>query len=220
MDHYPLAEFTYLLWMLPAAYLLGSVPTAVWVGKFFHGIDVREHGSGNAGATNVMRVLGVKTGIPVLLFDMVKGVAAASLISVQQELTRQEELFMILSITLGALAVIGHIFPLFAGFRGGKGVATIAGVCFALPLPATAAAMGVFVVVLLIWKYVSLGSVMAGISYPFWVILVFSSPHLSLWIFSIAAALLLLLTHRKNIGRLMGGNEQKASFLFAKRERN
>lgn len=216
MDHYPISELAFLLWMFPVAYLLGSVPTAVWVGKIFYGIDVREHGSGNAGATNVMRVLGVSTGIPVLIIDMVKGIAAASLISVQQVLTRQDELFMIFSIALGALAVIGHIFPLFAGFRGGKGVATIAGVCFALHIPATAAALGVFVLVLLVWKYVSLASVLSGLSYPMWVILVFRAPHISLWVFSIAAALLLLITHRKNIRRLVDGKEQRASFLFKK----
>lgn len=204
--------------MLPAAYLLGSVPTAVWTGRLFHGIDVREHGSGNAGATNVMRVLGVRTGVPVLLIDMLKGWAAVRLLRLQPGIGTGEELFMILSILLGMLAVVGHIFPVFAGFRGGKGVATISGVCFALHPAATAAALGIFILVLLLSRYVSLGSILAGISFPFWVIVVFRSPFVSLWMFSVIAAVLLVITHRKNIQRLRAGKENKATFLFRKKE--
>ena len=206
----------FLVWMIPAAYLLGSVPTSVWAGKIFHGIDVRDHGSGNAGATNAMRVLGVKTGLPVLAIDMLKGFAAVRLVHLQSVFLPDDERFMILSILSGILAVTGHIFPVFAGFRGGKGVATIAGVCLSLHAPATAAALGVFILVLLITKYVSVGSMSAGLSFPVWVILVFKSPFASLWIFSILAALLLLFTHMKNVQRLFAGNENKASFLFRK----
>ena len=130
--NYSLSDFTFLIYLLPAAYLIGSVPTAVWVGKAFHGIDVREHGSGNAGATNVMRVLGVRTGIPVLLFDMFKGWMSVYLVHFQQSVVSGDELWILVAISLGVMAVIGHIFPVFAGFRGGKGVATIAGVCFSL----------------------------------------------------------------------------------------
>ncbi len=202
--------------MAPAAYLLGSLPTAVWTGRIFHGIDVRMHGSGNAGATNVMRVLGVKTGVPVLLIDMLKGWAAVRLLKFQPDVEIGEERFMVLSIVLGILAVTGHIFPVLAGFRGGKGVATISGVCFALHPAATAAALGIFILVLLLTKYVSVGSISAGITFPVWVIVVFRSPYISLWIFSIVAALLLVITHRKNIKRLKNGQENKASFLFKK----
>ena len=123
---------------------------------------------------------------------------------------------MVLSIVLGILAVTGHIFPVLAGFRGGKGVATISGVCFALHPAATAAALGIFILVLLLTKYVSVGSISAGITFPVWVIVVFRSPYISLWIFSIVAALLLVITHRKNIKRLKNGQENKASFLFKK----
>lgn len=209
---------TFLAWMAPAAYMLGSLPTAVWTGRVFHGIDVRMHGSGNAGATNVMRVLGVKTGIPVLLIDMLKGWTAVSLLHFQPDVGKGEETYMILSILLGILAVIGHIFPVLAGFRGGKGVATISGVCFALHPAATAAALGIFILVLMLTKYVSLGSISAGISFPVWVILVFRSPYFSLWIFSIVATILLIITHRKNIRRLKQGQENKASFLFKKKK--
>lgn len=214
---YQTNDFTFLFWMLPVAYLLGSVPTAVWTGRLLHGIDIREHGSGNAGATNVMRVLGVRTGLPVLLIDLLKGLGATLLIHAQNIVPREEELFMIFSILLGVIAITGHIFPLFAQFRGGKGVATMAGVCFALNPLATISAMGVFVVVLLIWKYVSAGSMAAGLSFPVWVILVYDSPYLSLGIFSIVAAILLILTHRSNILRLIAGKESKASFLFRKK---
>jgi glycerol-3-phosphate acyltransferase PlsY len=210
-------SFLFLAWMVPAAYLLGSFPTAVWTGRLFHGIDVREHGSGNAGATNVMRVLGVRTGVPVLLIDMLKGWGAVRLLRLQPGISHEQELFMLLSILLGILAVIGHIYPVFAGFRGGKGVATIGGVCFALHPAATFAALGVFMLVLLLSRYVSLGSISAGISFPLWVIIVFRSPYISLWIFSMLAAVLLILTHRKNIRRLKAGQENKATFLFRKK---
>lgn len=212
----PLGDFSFLLWLLPSAYLIGSIPTAVWIGKLFHGIDVRNHGSGNAGATNVMRVLGVKTGVPVLLLDMVKGWMAVYLVNGQNWLTSEDEWWMILSILLGVLAVIGHIFPVFAGFRGGKGVATIGGVCFSLHPVATASALAVFIIVLLVWKYVSLGSIIAGLSFPVWTIFVYRCDYVSLSVFSILAALLLVITHRKNIQRLLNGEENKASFLFKK----
>ncbi len=212
MDH----SLIFLAWMLPLAYMIGSVPTAVWTGKIFHGIDVRDHGSGNAGATNVMRVLGVKTGVPVLLLDILKGWFAVRIVFLQDSIPPGKEMFMIVSILLGIAAVIGHILPLFAGFRGGKGVATIAGVCLALHLPATASAIGIFVLVLLLTKYVSVGSILAGISFPVWTMAVYRTPYYSLAIFSLAAALLLIITHRANISRLLKGNENKATFLFKK----
>jgi len=214
----PVTSFAFLAWMVPAAYLLGSIPAAVWTGRLFHGIDVRDHGSGNAGATNVMRVLGVRTGVRLLLIDMLKGWTAVNLLKLQQSVGTGEETFMLLAILMGILAVTGHIFPVFAGFRGGKGVATIGGVCLALHPAATAAALGVFILVLLLSQYVSLGSVSAGISFPVWVIAVFQSPYISLWIFSLVAAVLLVITHRKNIMRLKAGKENKASFLFRKKQ--
>ena len=199
------------------AYLFGSIPTAVWVGRLFHGIDVREHGSGNAGATNVMRVLGVKTGLPVLFFDILKGWGAVFILYFQKSVDQQEELFIGLSILLGVIAVIGHIFPVLAQFRGGKGVATIAGVCLALHFPATISAFGIFILTLLIFKYVSVASITAGISFPIWIILIYRSPFASLWWFSVVAAVLLFLTHRRNIVRLIRGTESKATFLFRKK---
>lgn len=211
-----MSEIIRILWLFPLAYIMGSIPTAVWIGKAFFNIDVREHGSGNAGATNVMRVLGVKTGVPVLLIDMLKGWFAVYLVHFQQVIQQGTEAWMILSVCLGIFAVIGHIFPVFGGFRGGKGVATIAGVCITILPLATLSALGVFILVLIIWKYVSLGSISAGISFPAWVILVFHSQYISLWIFSGIAAILLVHTHRANIRRLLRGEEKIASFLFRK----
>lgn len=203
-------------WFFPLAYLIGSIPSAIWIGRIFHGVDVREHGSGNAGATNVMRVLGVKTGIPVLLFDMLKGWISVQLMSFQDILTRENEAWMIFAVVLGILAVIGHIFPVFAGFRGGKGVATISGVCLSLHPFGTLSALLVFVIVLLLSKYVSLSSISAAISFPVWVIIVFNSGYISVSLFSIIVAILLIVTHKSNIRRLIDGKEKKASFLFRK----
>jgi glycerol-3-phosphate acyltransferase PlsY len=207
-----------LLLLMPLAYLLGSIPSAVWIGKIFHDIDVREHGSGNAGATNVMRVLGIKTGVPVLLIDMFKGWISVFGLHFFKNIQQDQEYFMLLSIFCGIFAVIGHILPVFAGFRGGKGVATIAGVCLALHPLATLSSLAVFVFILLIWKYVSLASIGAGTSFPIWVILVYKTAYISLSIFSIIAAILLIFTHRKNIERLLKKQEAKAGFLFKKRE--
>ena len=118
--------------LVAVAYLLGSIPTAVWIGKRFYGIDVREHGSHNAGATNTIRVLGLRTGLIVFVIDLAKGYCAVSLSLLAGWLGSSPQLHTLLGIGLGLAAIAGHIFPLFAGFRGGKGVATICGVALAL----------------------------------------------------------------------------------------
>ena len=193
--------------LLPFAYLLGSIPTSVWLGKATKGIDLREHGSGNAGTSNAIRILGWPTGVVVLIFDVLKGYLAVSLAGFQSIWNEGSEAWMILKIVLGVVAVVGHIYPVFAGFRGGKGVATIAGVGFALNPLATLAAMGIYIIVLLIFKISSLGSLSAGLSYPFWVIFVFDTPYNSLLIFSILVTFVLILTHQSNIRRLIKGEE-------------
>ncbi len=191
------------------SYLLGSIPTAVWTGKVLHGVDVREHGSGNAGATNVIRVLGWKTGIPVLLFDVLKGWLAAML-PVFFSLAGQDTAQMTnLQILAGICAVLGHIFPVLAGFHGGKGVATIFGVLLAIDPLVTVSCMGVFVLVLLITGYVSISSMAAGIAFPVLLLLFFNTPSLFLKIFSVLVAVALIITHRKNISRLLKGEESK-----------
>lgn len=198
------------------AYLAGSVPTSVWAGRLFHGIDVREHGSGNAGATNTIRVLGWKTGIPVLLIDMGKGLLAAMLPKILHAAPPGSDIMLALMIVTGTAAIVGHVYPVYVGFRGGKGVATTFGVLMALQPWLTLTCAGVFLIVLLITGYVSLGSITAGIMFPVLLFTLFRTQSLLLQIFAVVIAIGLILTHSANIGRLMRGEEKK----FLKRKQS
>jgi glycerol-3-phosphate acyltransferase PlsY len=191
------------------AYLLGSIPTAVWVGKRFYDKDIRNFGSGNAGATNTFRVLGKKAGIPVLIFDVLKGWFSVYVLSHSLGVDTLTNSFMNIQIVLGITAIIGHIYPLFAKFKGGKGVATTLGVVIALDPISAFSCMGVFVVVLLISRIVSISSMIAAISFPIFVILIYKTEYISLQVFSIIMSLLIIITHKKNIGRLIRGEESK-----------
>ncbi|MCF8327119.1 MAG: glycerol-3-phosphate 1-O-acyltransferase PlsY, partial [Bacteroidales bacterium] len=144
-------------------YVLGSIPSAIWLGKTFHDTDVRNHGSGNAGATNTFRVLGWKIGVVVLAIDMIKGYGAL-IIARQLFSLSPHSTIIILS---GIAAVLGHIFPLFAGFRGGKGIATLAGVGIAVFPVSFLLVLLVFLIVFLVSKYISLSSIMGAESLPF-----------------------------------------------------
>lgn len=201
--------------LIIGAYLLGSIPTAVWIGKAFYQTDVREHGSGNAGATNVFRVLGKKAGIPVLLIDVIKGLIAVSLAS-YSEYSVSTTSFINLQLLLGVVALIGHIFPVFAGFRGGKGIATLLGIIIAVYPLTAAVAIAIFLVVFWASGYVSLGSMTAAVLFPVIVIFIFKIKVPSLIIFSILIAIMVLLTHKKNIGRLLRKEEPKTK-LFKKK---
>ena len=194
--------------IIPGAYLLGSIPTSVWLGKALKGVDLREHGSGNAGATNAFRVLGKPIGSAVLVLDMLKGFLAVNLALLQHELVPGSEAWMILKIGLGLLAVVGHIFPVFAGFRGGKGVATITGVALAIHPLAALAAMGIYLLVFLLTRISAMGSLTAVLTYPIWINWVFKSDYLTIRIFSLVVVLLVLITHRSNILRLVRGEEK------------
>ena len=202
-------NFFILVLTLVLSYLLGSVSTAVWIGKTFHNLDVREHGSGNAGATNVIRILGWKTGIPVLLIDVFKGWLAAMLPLFMNLAEPGTALLINLQIFAGLSAILGHIFPVFAGFRGGKGVATVFGVLLALNPLLTVSCLGVFLCVLLISGYVSLSSMSAGVAFPILLFLFFDTTSLLFKIFSVLVAFALIITHRKNIARLLKGEELK-----------
>ena len=191
------------------AYLAGSIPSAVWAGKLFHGIDVREHGSGNAGATNTVRVLGWKTGIPVLIFDLFKGWLAVMLPEFLDAAPEGSEPMMVLQIVCGMAAILGHVFPLFAGFRGGKGVATTFGVLLALHPLLTLTCAGIFLLVLFISGYVSLSSMTAVAMFPILLVTVFRTPSTLLIMFSIVMAVAVIITHAKNIRRLLRGEEKK-----------
>ncbi|MGC1390810.1 MAG: glycerol-3-phosphate 1-O-acyltransferase PlsY [Bacteroidales bacterium] len=191
------------------SYLLGSIPSAVWIGKRFRNIDVREHGSGNAGTTNTIRVLGWTTGIPVLLIDISKGWLAAMLPVFLHLAEHGSALLTNLQMMTGIIAIIGHIFPVFAGFRGGKGVATVFGVFLSLHPLLTLCCIGVFLIVLFITGIVSVSSMTAGITFPLFLFLFFDTPSVLFKIFSIVTAISMLLTHRKNIQRLIKGEETK-----------
>jgi acyl phosphate:glycerol-3-phosphate acyltransferase len=193
------------------AYLIGSIPSAVWVGKLFYGIDVRNEGSGNAGATNTIRVLGLKAGIPVLLFDVFKGWLAVFLIHffpLGELSTFHADLYRIV---VAVAVVLGHVFPVFASFRGGKGIATLLGVGIALYPQAVLVTIVIFALMLIITKYVSLSSITASVTFPFLVYFVFNTGSAPLLILAIFVGIFVPLTHRKNIRRLMNNEESKFS---------
>jgi len=194
------------------AYLIGSIPTAVWVGKIFYKTDVREHGSGNAGATNVIRVLGYKAGIPVLLFDVFKGWFAVQLVYFFPHEFLSAETINYIMIALAVAVFSGHVFPVFAGFKGGKGVGTLAGVGIALFPFALLIVLGIFIVILILTRYVSLSSLLGGLSFPFVVVFICGETNPGLIVLSILVAILIPLTHIKNIRRLLKGDENKFQF--------
>ena len=210
----------YSISALILAYLYGSIPTAVWIGQAFYGIDVREYGSGNAGATNTFRVLGKKAGIAVMVLDILKGYTAtnlAYLIGLSVTGPQDSVQFVNYQLALGVTAVMGHLFPIFAGFRGGKGIATLFGMILAVHTGAALICVLTFVVVLLISKYVSLSSILSGFSFPLSVIFLFQSPIRSVVLYGMCICVLILITHQKNIERLLKGKESKVD-LFKRKE--
>lgn len=195
------------------AYLIGSIPTSVWVSKRFFNIDIRDYGSGNAGATNVYRVLGSRWGTFVMLMDMLKGVLAVQLAWLLPEYLDAEIQFQNLQTGLGMAAVLGHIFPIWAEFKGGKGVATVFGMVLGIsPITAVSCA-GIFLIVLYLTRFVSLSSILASIAFPIFILVVFNVENPLYRVFAIAVAFMVVLTHQKNIGRLIRGEETKASIL-------
>ena len=201
--------------LIVIAYLIGSIPTAVWVSKAFFGIDIREYGSGNAGATNTFRVLGSRWGTLVMVIDVLKGVAATSLyillpyyMNSTSEWDRTN--FMV---GLGLAAVLGHIFPIWADFRGGKGVATLFGMILAIQPFVAVCCVGVFLLVLYLTRFVSLSSILASIAFAVFILIIFNEKEPLYRAFAIAVALLVVLTHQKNISRLLRGSESKVPIL-------
>lgn len=198
------------------AYLLGSIPTAVWVSKYFFGIDIRDFGSGNAGATNTFRVLGKKAGSFVFAIDMLKGFLAVDLAYFISKYQMDSGALTNFQIVLGIVAVIGHIFPIWANFKGGKGIATLFGMILAIqPLVAVCLVI-VFMLMLFTTRYVSLSSIAASIAFPVMIFFVFREPEMMYRFFALACAILVVLTHHKNINRLVNGNESKVP-LFKKK---
>ena len=199
--------------LLIIAYLIGSIPTALIISRKFFGIDIRDYGSGNMGATNTFRVLGSKYGTIVMVIDILKGIAAVALFNflpfyLHNELERTN--FMI---GLGLAAVIGHIFPIFANFKGGKGVATLLGMIIALQPVVAVSCVVVFLLVLYLTRYVSLSSILGAIMLPVSVLWIWNENEIMYRIFALLVAILVIVTHQKNIGRLLRGVETRIPIL-------
>jgi len=189
------------IWFV-AAYLLGAFPTSYIAGRVAKGIDLREHGSKNLGATNVFRLLGWRWAVPVALIDIAKGALPATLFATWAGGDRW------VAVGLGIAAVLGHIFSPFVGFRGGKGVATAAGIFVALAPVAVLIALPVWGLCLWLSGYVSLSSILAAGTLPLWVKLTRPGALPAFWA-SVALALLILYSHRANIRRLLSGTENR-----------
>ncbi|MBP8822488.1 MAG: glycerol-3-phosphate 1-O-acyltransferase PlsY [Flavobacteriales bacterium] len=205
--------WTFGLTAMAIAYISGSIPTSVWWGRAFYGIDVRQHGSHNAGATNTFRVLGPKAGLPVLLLDVLKGFLPVRLLPLWSGSEPYSDAWTLLRVLLVSAAVLGHLYPLFAGFRGGKGIATSLGGVLAVHPGSALICIAVFFIVFLISHYVSLSSLVAATAFPMAILLVFHEPSVVMRVFALVLCLLVFFTHRQNIARLIKGTEGRMSFL-------
>ena len=195
------------------AYIIGSIPTSVWVSKYFFGVDIRDYGSGNAGATNTYRVLGSRWGTFVMVVDVLKGLIATSLYLLIPYYMNDEWDRTNLMIGLGLAAVVGHIFPMFADFKGGKGVATLLGMVIAIQPLVAVCCVGVFLIVLYLTRFVSLSSILASISFAVFILFIFNERETLYRVFAIAVATMVILTHQKNINRIFKGTESKVPIL-------
>ena len=195
------------------AYLIGSIPTALLVSKRFFGIDIRDYGSGNMGATNTFRVLGSRYGTMVMVIDILKGMAAVMLYNLLPFYLHHELERTNLMLGLGLAAVAGHIFPVFAGFRGGKGVATLLGMVLAIQPVIAISCIGIFAVVLYLTRYISLSSILAAIALPICVLWIWNENEVLYRVFALIVAILVVLTHQKNIGRILRGVESRIPIL-------
>ncbi|MDN5203997.1 glycerol-3-phosphate 1-O-acyltransferase PlsY [Fulvivirgaceae bacterium BMA10] len=202
------------------AYLIGSIPTAIWFGRVYYGIDVREHGSGNPGATNTFRVLGKKAGTIVMLIDIVKGLSATSLATLLMILNvLPEHNLVTFKLIFGVTAVLGHIFPVFLSFKGGKGVATLLGMMLSIHYEVALICVGIFLVILIFSKYVSLGSILGTLAFPTLLLFVprFKTSEPILVIFGFCLFIVVLWTHHKNIKRIVDGEENKTYLIKPKK---
>ena len=201
------------LLVIVLAYLIGSIPTAVWVSKYFFDIDIRDYGSGNAGATNTYRVLGSRWGTLVMIVDMLKAIVAVKLAFLLPDAYEYELYLINMQIGLGLAAVLGHVFPIWANFRGGKGVASLFGMVLGIQPNVALCCVGIFILVLYLTRWVSLSSILASVSFPIFILIIFNEPEHLYRVFAVIVALMVLFTHQKNIGRLLKGNESKVPIL-------
>ncbi len=204
-----MAEFLLII----LAYIIGSIPTSVWVSRYFFGVDIRDYGSGNAGATNTYRVLGSRWGTFVMICDILKGVLATSLYILIPYYMQDEWDRTNFMVGLGLSAVLGHIFPIFADFKGGKGVATLFGMVIAIQPIVAVCCVAVFLLVLYLTRFVSLSSILASIAFAVFILFIFNEKEPLYRVFAVAVALMVILTHQKNINRLLKGTESKVPIL-------
>ncbi len=201
------------LLLIIIAYLIGSIPTALIISTKFFGVDIRDYGSGNMGATNTFRVLGSKFGTVVMVFDILKGMLAVGLFYFLPFYIHNEWDRTNLMVGLGLAAVMGHIFPIFAQYKGGKGVATLFGMILAVQPVIALSCVGVFLLVLFLTRYVSLSSIIAGIALPVCVLWIWNDDVVVYRIFAVLVACLIILTHQKNIIKILRGNESRIPIL-------
>ena len=201
------------LLLIVLAYLIGSIPTALIISKKFFDVDIRDYGSGNMGATNTFRVLGVKYGTVVMIFDIFKGMSAVGLYIFLPHYIHNDWDKTNLMVGLGLAAVLGHVFPVFAQFKGGKGVATLFGMILAVQPVIALSCVTVFLLVLLFTRYVSLSSILAGIALPICVLWIWNDDVIIYRIFAVLVAALVVLTHQKNIIKILQGSESRVPIL-------
>jgi glycerol-3-phosphate acyltransferase PlsY len=220
-----MSELTFLIVMLFASYLAGSTPTSIIIGRLIHGIDIREHGSGNAGGTNVYRVLGWKPALVVLIVDVLKGWFPAAVLAPVFFNAQAIPDLGVVQILCGFSAVLGHTFTIFAGFKGGKGVGTLGGMLLALFPSAFLFCLVVAILTIIFTGYVSIASIFASVSLPVFILILppflGSEPApLSLMVFSLLIPFFIIYTHRSNIQRLRNGEENQfeKAMIFRKKD--
>lgn len=198
------------------AYFIGSIPSAIWVSKWFFGVDVRDYGSNNAGATNTFRVIGRVAGFTVLFFDILKGWVSVKILTSLILYEPQSSEFINMQLIVGITAVIGHVFPIYEKFQGGKGVATFMGIILAINFSAAIGCVVIFLLIFIFTSYVSLGAIVAAIFFPIITIFIIRVESISVVYFSIFISILVILTHKPNIYRLLNKDENKMKIKLKK----
>ena len=198
------------------AYFIGSIPSAIWVSKWFFGVDVRDYGSNNAGATNTFRVIGRVAGFTVLFFDILKGWVSVKILTSLILYEPQSSEFINMQLVVGITAVIGHVFPIYEKFQGGKGVATLMGIILAINFSAAIGCVVIFLLIFIFTSYVSLGAIVAAIFFPVITIFIIRVESISVVYFSIFISILVILTHKPNIYRLLNKDENKMKIKLKK----
>ena len=198
------------------AYFIGSIPSAIWVSKWFFGVDVRDYGSNNAGATNTFRVIGRVAGFTVLFFDILKGWLSVNILTLLIFHETHSSEFINMQLLVGVTAVFGHVFPIYEKFQGGKGVATLMGIILAINFSAAIGCVVIFLLIFIFTSYVSLGAIVAAIFFPIITIFIIRVESISVVYFSIFISILVILTHKPNIYRLLNKDENKMKIKLKK----